>query len=244
MSSALARSSKRRQAGRFASATSGCSAASADSSRSTTTTAGDGTTRCARQMRSSQTPKRGSPHYLESTTRSMRALLRLARGESEQASADALRAEELARDGGRSASSFCRCSQSGFASSSSSDELERATELAHRAARSAGGNRRLVLLRSSWRGRRKRLDDRDAVGDWIEGTAIQSAWNDAALAILDERARPCSRVVRRRSARCPTRRAHACEGAAEPANSPAEHSRSSARSARRVTSRRARRSSR
>ena len=97
-----------------ASATSGCSAGSADSSRNTTTTAAGGTTRCASADAFIADSEGGSPHYLESTD----AVDACARS----AGSRGKRARRLRMRFGRRSSgerrairnSFCRRSQSGL----------------------------------------------------------------------------------------------------------------------------------
>ena len=125
----------------------------------------------------------GSPHYLESTTRSMRALLRLARGESEQASADALRAEELGREAGDPQQLLTALAVR-LRVEFELGRLERATELAT----DLLGQRAAIAVpppavELGWAV--ERLEIADAVREWIRGIAIPSAWNDVALAILD-----------------------------------------------------------
>ena len=85
--------------------------------------------------------------------------------------------------GGRSADSFCRRSQSGFASrleQGGSTQPPRLPPSCSVSARRSPIPPPPVELAGGGR-----LEIAEAVREWIEGIAIQSVWNDAALAILD-----------------------------------------------------------
>jgi hypothetical protein len=125
----------------------------------------------------------GALHYLESNTRVIRALIRLARDERDAATADALLAEQLALDVKDPQALLpalgCRLrvefelgridSAAALAAALLEHQAEPApippgTELAWTAAR---------------------LGTTDAVREWIGGIPLRSAWNEAALAILN-----------------------------------------------------------
>jgi class 3 adenylate cyclase/tetratricopeptide (TPR) repeat protein len=125
----------------------------------------------------------GSPHYVEHTARLLRALLRLARDEGEPAAADALRAEELARqakDPQALLPALATRLRVEF-------ELGRLDDAAALAAELLGNPPNVAPLppaiELAWTA--KPLQTEDAVREWIEAIVIRSAWNDAALAILD-----------------------------------------------------------
>jgi tetratricopeptide (TPR) repeat protein len=125
----------------------------------------------------------GAPHYLESTARWPRALIRLAQGDAEGAAADALRAEELGRE------------------RSDPQQLLPALSVRMRVEFELGHIERSAGLADELLGRQatlaipppgvelawttRGLASADAVRDWIAAVTHESLWSDAAVAILD-----------------------------------------------------------
>jgi tetratricopeptide (TPR) repeat protein len=125
----------------------------------------------------------GSPHYLESVVLSMRALIRLARGDAAEAAGDALRAEELARER-KDPQMVLPALGVLLRLESELARLENAAALAAELLRQpAAHSDHPPALELAWTA--ERLQIADAVREWLEGIAYGSAWTDAALAILD-----------------------------------------------------------
>jgi class 3 adenylate cyclase/tetratricopeptide (TPR) repeat protein len=125
----------------------------------------------------------GAPHYLESSTRVVRALIRLARDEREAATVDALRAEELARDV-KDPQSLLPALGCRLRVEFELGRLENAAGLAaallactHTAGPIPPG------VQMAWTA--APLGIADAVREWIEASGFPSLWDLAALAILD-----------------------------------------------------------
>jgi tetratricopeptide (TPR) repeat protein len=124
-----------------------------------------------------------APHYVEITVRSLRALMRLAQGDSEGSAADALRAEQLARE--------AKDPQQLLAALGTrlrvEFELGRLDAAAALAAELLGilprGASFPPAIELAWAA--ERLEIVDAVRQWIEAIVVRSVWNDAALAVLD-----------------------------------------------------------
>ncbi|MBA3402214.1 MAG: hypothetical protein H0U05_09550 [Actinobacteria bacterium] len=126
----------------------------------------------------------GSPHYLESVVRSTRALIRLARGDAEEAAADALRAEELARERKDPHTVLPALGvrlrlESELARNENAAPL--AAELLRQRAAHASHPPALEL---AWTA--ERLQIADAVREWLDAIVYRSAWSDAARTILDD----------------------------------------------------------
>ena len=125
----------------------------------------------------------GSPHYLEANAHWIRALLRLARDEGERAAADALRADELAREA-KDPQSLLPALGIHLRVELELGRLERAAALSAELLRKHPNVAPLPpAIELAWTA--ERLETADAVREWIEAIVVQSAWNDAALAILD-----------------------------------------------------------
>ena len=125
----------------------------------------------------------GAPHYLEPTVRWDRALMRLARADGEGAAADALRAEELAREA-KDPQQLLPALATRLRVEFELDRLDHAAALAAELL----GNPSAVAscppaVELAWTA--ERLETANSVRPWIRAIVIQSAWNDAALAILD-----------------------------------------------------------
>ncbi len=125
----------------------------------------------------------GAPHYLESSTRVVRAFIRLARDEGDAAGADALRAEELARDAKDPQALLpalgCRLRVEFELGRCDSAAAVAGTLLEH----PAGSAPFPPGTELAWTA--ARLGTSDAVREWVDSIPVRSAWNEAALAILD-----------------------------------------------------------
>jgi hypothetical protein len=126
----------------------------------------------------------GSPHYLEPVVLSMRALIRLARGDAAEAAGDALRAEELARER-KDPQMVLPALGVLLRLESELARLENAAALAAELLRQpAAHSDHPPALELAWTA--ERLQIADAVREWLDAILYRSAWSDAARAILDD----------------------------------------------------------
>jgi len=125
----------------------------------------------------------GAPHYLESSTRAVRAFIRLARDEGEAAAADALRAEELARDV-KDPQALLPALGCRLRVEFELGRFDNAAALADALLEHPAAAAPLPpVIELAWTA--ARLGTSDAVRDWLDSIPLRSAWNEAALAILD-----------------------------------------------------------
>ncbi len=125
----------------------------------------------------------GAPHYLEAGAHWTRALICLARADPDGAAADALRAEELGRER-EDPQVLLPGLSARLRVEFELGHLDHAAVLAAELlGRPAAITEIPPAVELAWTA--KALQTEDAVREWIEAIVIQSAWSDAALAILD-----------------------------------------------------------
>jgi hypothetical protein len=125
----------------------------------------------------------GSPHYLESTVRCDRALMRLARGDFVGAAEDALRAEELAGER-KDPQQVLPALGVRLRLESELGRLQNAAALATELLKQPAAHTSLPpALELAWTA--ERLQIADAVREWLGAIVYGSAWSDAALAIVN-----------------------------------------------------------